>query len=66
MNAARREKKEKKEKELNRLVDVMQREISDPSKYEDWVKKYKINPELKQELDKVVSAEIVKREEGRR
>ena len=63
MNAARREKKEK---ELNRLVDVMQREISDPSKYEDWVKKYKINPELKQELDKVVSTEIVKREEGRR
>lgn len=66
MKAARREKMEMKEKELNRLVDVMQREISDPSKYEDWVKKYKINPELKQELDKVVSAEIVKREEGRR
>ena len=66
MKAARREKKEKKEKELNELVDMMQNEINDPSKYKEWVKKYKIDPELKQELDKVVSTEIVKREEGRR
>ena len=44
--------------------DEMMRDISNPNEVNDWIKKYKLEPDLEIELRKIVAEEVKKDEEN--
>ena len=42
----------------------MMRDISNPNEVNDWIKKYKLEPDLEIELRKIVAEEVKKDEEN--
>lgn len=67
-------KREKHQKELLHKADLvltakdafeeMMRDISNPNEVNDWIKKYKLEPDLEIELRKIVAKEIKRTEEN--